>query len=153
MWKNWIIVKRHPLQACFEVLVPVLACCFIIFARHFVKVTYYEETFKFHPFEPNFIGNSILNLVQGHLSLAYSPENPFLQKLVENVARENNLTLVVAKSNSEELEKYSISFSPFASIEFDDSLEVITLFSFDKLVCIQNRRILKNQKLSDMGFI
>jgi ATP-binding cassette, subfamily A (ABC1), member 3 len=123
-WKNWIIQIRHPVQTIFEILVPVIVCALVTVIRGYVSVTEFKNSTNYLPIDINYIHPDILANQQGNLVLAYSPENPLLQSIVENAVKSLNFTDVVAQKNSTELENYAIAFTPFASIEFDDSLKV-----------------------------
>lgn len=123
-WKNWLIQLRHPIQTIFEVLVPVVVCALVTLIRGYVSVTEFKNSTNYAPIDMNYIKKDILDMQQGNLILAYSPENPILQELMENAANSLNFTKVVAQSNSTELENYALAFTPFASVEFDDSLKV-----------------------------
>ena len=128
-WKNWIIQLRHPIQTVFEVLVPVIVCALLILIRGLVDINEYTEDIKYEPFSTTFIGEVRL-YKDVNLQLAYSPQNPVLQSLVNSVSLELNFTLPVAGIiNSEELLNYAKSREPFASIEFDDDLKVRRNFS------------------------
>lgn len=58
--------------------------------------------------------------------LFYSPSNPVLDGIVGNVSQKLGFTLpVMAFDNSLELLNSAQTMEPFASIEFEDSLQVI----------------------------
>lgn len=123
-WKNWIIQIRHPIQTIFEVLVPVLVCTLVTLIRGYVSVIEFDNSTTFSPIKIDYIQDEILLSQQENLILAYSPENLLLQNLMENVMKNLNFSEIIAQKNSTELENYSVAFSPFASIEFEDSLHV-----------------------------
>ena len=122
-WKNWIIQLRHPIQTIFEILVPVTVCALIVLVRGLVDVTEFDEDFKYNPISTAKFGN--IRLYKGvNFKLAYSPKNPLLEKIVNNVAQELNFTMVNTSLNAIELEEWAVANKPFASIEFEDFLWV-----------------------------
>jgi ATP-binding cassette, subfamily A (ABC1), member 3 len=123
-WKNWIIQLRHPVQTIFEVLVPIIVCSLIIVIRGLVDISEYTEDFRYEPNLVTQIDGGILRADGVNLQLAYSPFNPLLGGIVQKVADELNFTLVLPFANATELEKYAVTFEPFASFEFDDGLKV-----------------------------
>lgn len=122
-WKNWIIQIRHPVQTVFEILVPVVVCALLIVIRGLVESSEYTKDFKYPPFSTIFIGD-VLQLDNVNPYLAYSPENPVLEGLVNNVASQFQLLPSVGIHNATDLGNYASTFVPFASFEFDDSLRV-----------------------------
>lgn len=122
-WKNWIIQIRHPIQTIFEVLIPVAVCAVLIIVRGLVEVTEYTEDFSYYATLTSQIGN-VLSIPSLNYVLAYSPENPLLERIVTNVRNDLGLTRVQALHNATELEVWAVPNNPFASIEFDDSLRV-----------------------------
>lgn len=124
-WKNWIIQLRHPIQTLFEVLVPVLVCALLILIRGLVDVEEYPDPTKYEPNSVTINAARVINYPNVNLRLAYSPDNPFLQNLVNSVSQELNFSLpVVSRVNSEELMNYAQAEIPFASIQFEDNLKV-----------------------------
>lgn len=126
-WKNWVIQIRHPVQTVFEVLVPVFVCTLLILIRGLVDITEFPEDFRYTPFTTNAIGD--VRLLAGFNQLAYSPQNPVLESLVNRVSEELEFPLPVeARENALDLGNWASIWSPFASIEFDDNLRVRNLF-------------------------
>jgi ATP-binding cassette, subfamily A (ABC1), member 3 len=124
-WKNWIIQIRHPIQTIVEILVPVLVCALVILIRGLVDIEEFVDDFRYSTQVTTQINASTLKLNE-NLNLAYSPANPLLQNLVQNVVDDLNFNSVVPLQNATELENFAMSFVPFASIEFEDSLAVRT---------------------------
>ncbi|XP_053680207.1 phospholipid-transporting ATPase ABCA3-like [Anopheles nili] len=86
LWKNWIITKRHYLQTFFEIIIPLLACVLLIVVRGLVDADEFEKPTVFNPLELNTISHLRLNNEIDPpiiYSVAYSPENPMLQNLVQ----------------------------------------------------------------------
>lgn len=123
-WKNWIIQIRHPVQTIFEILVPVLVCALVILIRGLVDIEKFGNDFKFSAQLTTQINPQILNTERTNLELAFSPTNPLLGILVQNVATELNLSRIIPMENSTELENFAMAMVPFASIEFEDILKV-----------------------------
>lgn len=127
-WKNWIIQLRHPIQTVFEVLVPVLVCTLLILIRGLVDIKVYTEDTRYVPYSTTVLG-LVRDFPNANLQLAYSPQNAFLQSLVEKVSTELDFNLpVVGRPDAVELLNYAQTYEPFASIQFDDSFKDITEF-------------------------
>lgn len=123
-WKNWIIQIRHPIQTLFEVLVPIFICALLILIRGLVKIEEFNEATRYQPLSTTIIPNSSwLNDVNHQL--LYSPENDVLERIVSSVSDQLGFTLPVrGLPNSVELLNSAKVNEPFASIEFEDSLQV-----------------------------
>lgn len=122
-WKNWIIQLRHPIQTIFEVFVPVSVCALLILIRGLVEVSVenelrYNATITTHISAELFVNGGV------NMFLAYSPQNPVLQELVEKVTEEFNFTAALPSMNASALESFAMTYEPFASIEFEDRLSV-----------------------------
>lgn len=128
-WKNWIIQRRHPVQTLFEVLVPVLVCALLILIRGLVVVNEYTDDFRYNATVTSNIGGEIFFEFENKV-LAYSPENPVLGGIVENVANGLGFTSVMPRANAIDLQSYAMTWDPFASIEFEDSLMVSSKIKF-----------------------
>ena len=128
-WKNWIIQIRHPVQTIFEILVPVLVCALVILIRGLVDIEEFGDDFKFNAQLTSQFNGNVLFGNGANLDLAFSPPNPLLENMVQNVATDLNLTRIIPKENSTDLENYAMSMLPFASIEFEDSLRVTILIN------------------------
>lgn len=123
-WKNWIIQLRHPIQTIFEVLVPIFICALLILIRGLVDITEYNENTTYRPISTKVIPNATWFNNVNH-QLIYSPENPVLERIVSNVSVKLGFTNpVIGRPNSLELLNSAIQLEPFASIEFEDSLQV-----------------------------
>ncbi|CRK89801.1 CLUMA_CG003438, isoform A [Clunio marinus] len=122
-WKNWIIQLRHPIQTVFEVLVPVFVCTLLIVIRGLVDVSEVKDDFRYLPLE---IDELSYEMRVGNFStiLAYSPENEVLGRIVQRAADQFEFS-VIAQENAVALQGYAMTFEPFASIEFEDSLKDI----------------------------
>lgn len=129
-WKNWIIQIRHPIQTIFEVLIPVLVCALVILIRGLVDIEVFVDDFKYTTQLTTQINETILYANGVNLELAFSPPNPLFGKMVQNIATDLKLARIIPRENSTDLENYSMSMVPFASIEFEDSLRVIILIKF-----------------------
>lgn len=123
LWKNWIVQLRHPIQTLFEVLVPVLVCTLLIAIRSLVKVREQGEV-KYNATSLGRIDTEFFMNADVKLVLAFSPQNPVLQKLVDKVAAEFNFSASIPIENAFKLECYSMTHLPFASIEFENRLKV-----------------------------
>lgn len=122
-WKNWIIQIRHPLQTVFEILVPVTVCTLLVFVRGVVDIQEFVEDFKYNPISLLNIGN-VSSYKGVNFQLAYSPRNPVLERIVNNVGQLLKFKMVNSTANAKELEEWALLHEPFASIEFEDSLWV-----------------------------
>lgn len=112
-------------------MVPVLVCALLILIRGLVEVTEFNDDFHYLPNITTHISEDVLGIQGVNRVLAYSPTNPVLHNLVTNVANEFNFA-VVPQGNAEDLQNYAMTFQPFASIEFDDSLMVsFKMFNFE----------------------
>lgn len=107
----------------FEIAVPVIVCALLILIRGLIDVTVYENDFTFEPMIATHINPRILWDSSLNLELAYSPDNPILREIVQHVTDDLNLSSIVAMNDPVALESYAISNKPFASIEFDQSLQ------------------------------
>lgn len=124
-WKNWIIQIRHPIQTIFEVLLPILVCALLIVIRGLVEITEYDQATTYDPVSAVNIPNSRWFNEDVTHQLFYSPENPVLGRIVGNVSQQLGFTLpVVGLPNSLQLLNSAQTGTPFASVEFEDSLQV-----------------------------
>lgn len=141
-WKNWIIQIRHPIQTIFEILVPIAICAFIVLIRGLVKITEYDEDTRYPPLSTTTIGNAAW-LYTVNPRLIYSPENPVFARIVNNASEGLGFTLpVLGVANSQQLLNSAKVLQPFASIEFEDSLQVME-FCFKVTVKQSKNRLFK----------
>lgn len=123
-WKNWIIQLRHPIQTIFEVLVPIFICALLILIRGLVDIKEFNEVTRYQPISTTFIPNSTW-FSGANRQLIYSPYNPVFERIVGNVSVKLGFDLpVIGRPNSSELLNSAKVLEPFASIEFEDSLQV-----------------------------
>lgn len=130
-WKNWLIQFRHPIQTAFEVLIPVCVCAFLILIRSLVDVSEELKPLSWEPIRldhqfrfPGIFFESVNRVI------AYSPNSPVLDKMMENVITEINRGqapldipfTMQAFSDPLALEGNAIANVPFVSVEFDQSL-------------------------------
>lgn len=124
-WKNWIIQLRHPIQTIFEVLVPIFICALLILIRALVKIEEITEDTRYEPISTTSIPINATWLTDANSRLIYSPENPVFQRIVGNVSEQLGFTIpVVGLPNALELLNSAKVLEPFASIEFEDNLQV-----------------------------
>lgn len=134
-WKNWIIQFRRPIQTILEIMIPVLVCAFLVLIRVLVEVEKVETPLTFSPTEMEWIDDAhFANMTRGifnntagvpphQLTIAYSPINPFLQQIVNNVNDQMEFpNPILQLPNALALESTAFSQNPFVSIEFDDNL-------------------------------
>lgn len=55
MWKNFIIAKRHYIQAAVEIILPIILTIILAKARSVIQPTPYHE-FHWDTFEPSPLG-------------------------------------------------------------------------------------------------
>ncbi|KAJ6635436.1 Phospholipid-transporting ATPase ABCA3 [Pseudolycoriella hygida] len=127
-WKNWIIQIRHPIQTIFEVLVPIFICALLILVRGLVEIKEYNEDTRYQPLSTTIIPNSTWFTIVNR-QLIYSPKNDVLERIVSNVSVQLGFNgTVLGVPNSLELLNSAKVYEPFASIEFEDSLQsIVTL--------------------------
>lgn len=124
-WKNWIIQLRHPIQTIFEVLVPIFICALLILIRALVKIEEITEDTRYEPISTTSIPVNAAWLTDANSRLIYSPENPVFQRIVGSVSEQLGFTIpVVGLPNALELLNSAKVLEPFASIEFEDNLQV-----------------------------
>ncbi len=126
-WKNWIIQIRHPIQTIFEVLVPIFICALLVLIRGLVDIKEFNEPTTYEPVSATLVPNSNwFNDDSLNRQLLYSPRNPILQMIVGNVSERLGFEApAVGLPNSLELLNSAQVNQPFASIEFEDSLQVM----------------------------
>lgn len=124
-WKNWIIQFRHPIQTFFEVLIPIFICALLLLVKALVRIDKFGEK-RYAPIPANTtFGFESLLTDFNNSGLIYSPKNPVYQRIVDNVSEQFGFTRpVVGLPNSLELLETAMVSQPFASIEFEDSLQV-----------------------------
>uniref|UniRef100_A0A1Y9GL18 ABC transporter domain-containing protein n=1 Tax=Anopheles arabiensis TaxID=7173 RepID=A0A1Y9GL18_ANOAR len=130
LWKNWIIQKRHYIQTLFEILIPVFCCAMLIVVRGLVDP---EQVLTPTIFERLPIG-SLRDLDTAFppvtLSIAYSPQNAILQKLLDDALKEEitntRAVSLVPMPNARELESLLMQRNYIGGIEFPDSYTNIT---------------------------
>ena len=130
-WKNWLIQFRHPIQTVFEVLIPVCVCAFLILIRSLVDVSEELKPLTWHPLELDhqFRFPGIL-LPTVNRVIAFSPNSPVLNVMMENVVQEINRgqNITIPKFTWQSfpdalaLEGNAITARPFVSVEFDQIL-------------------------------
>lgn len=95
-----------------------------ILIRGLVEIREFTDDFIYEPLLTTNIG-SVRYLEGVNLQLAYSPRNPVLESLVNRVSEELEFSLPVeARENAHDLGNWASTWSPFASIEFEDNLRV-----------------------------
>lgn len=47
LWKNWLIQRRHPLQSCLEIIVPVLCTAVLVLLRSLVRIVEYPDEWHY----------------------------------------------------------------------------------------------------------
>lgn len=130
-WKNWIIQIRHPIQTIFEVLLPIFVCALLIVIRGLVEIKEFDQPTTYEWESAVNIPNSRWFNEDVKHQLFYSPSNPVLDGIVGNVSQKLGFTLpVIAFDNSLELLNSAQTMEPFASIEFEDSLQSIDALPF-----------------------
>lgn len=99
LWKNTIISQvRHPVQTIFEVLIPVIVCALVVLLRVLVDVESFTEDVKYKSTTTNVIGEHLFNMGGVNRNLAFSPDNPVLKSLIQNVANEYDFTVTPIES-------------------------------------------------------
>lgn len=134
-WKNWLIQFRHPIQTAFEVLIPVCVCAFLILIRSLVDVS---EELKPLSWEPIVLDHQFrfpgIFLPSVKRVIAFSPNSPVLNEMMENVISEinrgqaptSNPFIMQNFPDALALEGNAIANTPFVSVEFDQSLSGLT---------------------------
>jgi ATP-binding cassette subfamily A (ABC1) protein 3 len=128
-WKNWLIQFRHPIQTAFEVLIPVCVCAFLILIRSLVEVSEELKPLSWNPVDINSEFNGS-DLIITNRMIAYSPQGPVLDAMMQNVVNElNGIVEVPARGftpvgfpDALALEGNAITLNPFVSVEFDQAL-------------------------------
>ncbi|XP_055535484.1 phospholipid-transporting ATPase ABCA3-like [Wyeomyia smithii] len=125
LWKNWIIQKRHYIQTIFEILIPVLCCSILLITRGLVDPKFIESPTVF---EPGTIDRfySMHNEGSYKYVVAYSPENPLLERIVAeamvSISHYSGNFTYQGYPNARSMEAAQMSGNFFAGVEFDDSL-------------------------------
>ncbi|KAF2898000.1 hypothetical protein ILUMI_08174 [Ignelater luminosus] len=126
MWKNFLLQWRHPKQTLVEILAPVLFSLLLVAVRSLVHPEPHSATL-YTPFKNSLPANKSFTSM-----VAWSPKNPTLEKIMDNVVKsiyEKNKKLKMKQigfDNRQALEKYLTNeltlLTTIAGIEFDDSL-------------------------------
>ncbi|XP_001662813.2 ATP-binding cassette sub-family A member 3 [Aedes aegypti] len=126
--KNWIIQKRHYLQTLFEIIIPVLCCSILLLVRGLVDPEYVEKSTIFSALSTDSFANRFqINGEQLNYSIAYSPQNVILDRIMADAA-ESLDTQVIAFPDAQTMESFLMSHNLVAGVEFGDSLSnVISL--------------------------
>uniref|UniRef100_A0A182NIG1 ABC transporter domain-containing protein n=1 Tax=Anopheles dirus TaxID=7168 RepID=A0A182NIG1_9DIPT len=125
LWKNWIIQKRHYIQTLFEILIPVFCCAMLIIVRGLVDPEQVEKPTVFEKLRIGSLGDLDGVFPPVTFSVAYSPQNQVLEKLLEDALQQeiSNLRRVslIPVENAREMESVLMQSNYIGGIEFPDS--------------------------------
>lgn len=99
LWKNWLIQKRKSVATVFEILLPVVFAVLLLAVRQIVEVTDITEpitweSFSIDQFRDDLIPPAGLNGSGMNMwRVAYSPLTPQSKMLMENMAKQINVTV------------------------------------------------------------
>ncbi|KAL5277954.1 ABCA3.2 family protein [Megaselia abdita] len=139
LWKNWVLQWNHKISLCLELFIPVIFALLLVLVRTLV-VPEDEGITKYPPISINnlsLMSTDASSSQKIKFELAYSPENPLLDKLVKTAANDlkihrlpmlPNLWSVntSAHKNSDELELYLKQNNILSGVQFQDHLVNIT---------------------------
>ncbi|KAJ8892443.1 hypothetical protein PR048_005023 [Dryococelus australis] len=63
LWKNWLLVKRHPRQTAVEVLAPVFFALLLVLIRSLVDPVMYADPTVYPPFSPANLNGTIVPVI------------------------------------------------------------------------------------------
>ncbi|RZC40619.1 hypothetical protein BDFB_005217 [Asbolus verrucosus] len=117
-WKNYILARRRLLSLVCEIVALPLLCCLFVVYRILLPVDE-EPEMIYKSFGVSDSLSSFCSRSKG-LPVAYSPNSPFVTKIVKGMCRR---ILVEGFSDANELDKaINKNFYYFAAIQFDDVL-------------------------------
>lgn len=124
LWKNWLLVKRHPIAAIFEIAFPVLIVVLFSYSRGFVDKKEHSavnyESFSISPSNCYFEDGSNIN------TIGYSPDSDFYMNIMKLVTKNLKMKFeTVPLRDAVELNAWIKNESivkPVAAVSFESDL-------------------------------
>lgn len=128
MWKNWLLVKRLKVQTTLEIVIPVIFSALLVLIRGLSDPDVFPEPFDYNSLV---VVNSTWERPGERdfdWAIAYSPQNPLLDKLMEDVQVAMNLTRIDPYRSASELNAHLVNEKnrPLVGIIFDESFSAAT---------------------------
>ncbi|CAG9810453.1 unnamed protein product [Chironomus riparius] len=121
LWKNWILVKRHPIAAIFELVFPILIIMLFAGIRNLIEKVVVPAT----PSTEYKISDARCSLSYNKIRyLGYAPNNTYYSELMDDVVKNIEMELI-GFENLTELNKWTHNQSePVAGVLFEDTSSV-----------------------------
>ena len=129
MWKNWLVLKRHPWVLIGEIIYVLSVLVLIYLLRRDYSVSE-QETYYGYPQELDWRSFTSSGCASGDSKqIAYSPTSPLLHRMMVSSCTRENLTILEFDTKAELSEKISTDNQFVAglnvALEFSDNLRGI----------------------------